>query len=203
MYKKVDSNILNATATGSTAEVEMYVSVFNTVDSVGDRVQPHAFDGFLASLKARRGIVPICWSHDWKTAAAVIVIASYDDFTVDTYGLKVRAHLDLTNETAKTVYNNIKSGAVNSASFSYDIIREHALSDGTNSLDEIDMLECGPTLFGAHRGTRMVSASLAKLYQKSASAMVDSIRRGRVEHVVKRANLVGTPIPQAIADEAR
>lgn len=133
------------------------VSVFGTVDSVGDVVMPGAFSKSLARYVEKGAQIPIVWSHDWDDPFSHIGYAMEASETAN--GLEVKARLDLDNPKAKQVYRLLKGGRVRDFSFAYDVIEASAGErDGKSVMElrELDIFECGPTLIGAHRDTELL-----------------------------------------------
>lgn len=140
-----------------TGEFEAIVSVFGNVDSVGDRVVPGAFAESLAAWKERPGPIPVIWSHRWDDPDAHIGIVT--SAVEDDEGLRITGKLDVAdNPTAARVWKLLKGRRVDSFSFAYDVVDEVKGEDGANELRTLDLLEVGPTLVGANRETRLLSA---------------------------------------------
>lgn len=144
-------------------EFEAIVSVFNTVDSVGDIVMPGAFKDTLAGFADSSAPVPVVWSHDWKDPFSHIGY-SVSAEEVET-GLKIRGKLDIENNPkAMQVYRLLKGGRVRDFSFAYEIedggFRE--AKDGEDDLAtpyelrKLNLYEVGPCLVGAHRDTELL-----------------------------------------------
>lgn len=150
-------------------EFEAIVSVFNTVDSVGDIVMPGAFAKTLAGYAEKDAPVPVVWSHDWSDPFSHIGYSVTAE-EVD-QGLKVRGKLDIDNNPkAMQVYRLLKGGRIRDFSFAYEIkdggFRE--AKDGEDNLDtpyelrELDLFEVGPCLVGAHRDTELLAIKNAR-----------------------------------------
>ncbi len=138
-----------ATYPGQVGVISFYASAYGNADLIGDVVVPGAFDKWLAAAKAAGERVPVVWSHDYQRAGSLIGYCDASDIASDSFGLKfARAVLDLENETAATVYRNVKAGALQGASFSYLVGQEQKAKDGSNLLLELSLLEAGPCTFG-------------------------------------------------------
>lgn len=140
-------------------EFTALVSVFGSVDSVGDMVMPGAFSKSLAKYAEDGASLPTVWSHDWNNPFSHIGYHTRAEETER--GLEVHGKLDIEdNPTARQVYNLLKGGRVRDFSFAYDIL-DFAITekDGQEvwELRELDIFEAGPTLIGAHRGTELLS----------------------------------------------
>ena len=146
-------------------EFEAIVSVFNTVDSVGDVVMPGAFKNTLAGFADKSAPVPVVWSHDWSDPFSHIGYSMSAE-EVET-GLKIRGKLDIeTNPKAAQVYKLLKGGRVRDFSFAYEIrdggFRESKDGDEPGldtpyELRELELFEVGPCLVGAHRDTELLT----------------------------------------------
>jgi HK97 family phage prohead protease len=138
------------------------VSVFNTVDSVGDVVLPGAFKDSLNQWSTKGSPLPVVWSHDWSDPFSHIGYVTEAKET-DT-GLQVKGQLDLENPKAKQVYNLLKGGRVRNWSFAYDIEQARPGERNGKSVQELHQLsvhEIGPTLVGAHKDTDTVDVKAA------------------------------------------
>lgn len=140
-------------------EFTALVSVFGTVDSVGDVVMPGAFAKTLARYSEKGAQIPIVWSHDWDDPFSHIGYATAAEETAA--GLQVTGRLDIgDNPKAAQVYRLLKGGRVRDFSFAYDVKDSApATRDGAEVMElrELDVFEVGPTLVGAHRDTELYS----------------------------------------------
>lgn len=135
-----------------------YASVFNNVDSYGDKVIPGAFSKSLESYGDGGANIPCYWSHDmsdpmkcigWTTAAVE-----------DEHGLKVDVQLDLENPNGAQAYKLIKNGVVNQMSFAYEVEDAvSAKSDGEGTFTELRQLkifEVSLVQVGANQSTELL-----------------------------------------------
>jgi HK97 family phage prohead protease len=159
-------------------EFEAIVSVFNTVDSVGDVVMPGAFKNTLSGFAEKSAPVPIVWSHDWSDPFSHIGYSMSAE-EVDA-GLKIRGKLDIENNPkAAQVYRLLKGGRVRDFSFAYEIkdggFRE--AKDGEDDYDtpyelrELELFEVGPCLVGAHRDTELLDIKTGHIGGKIKKAI--------------------------------
>ena len=141
-----------------TGQFEALVSVFNNVDLQGDRVMPHAFDATLKAWEESGDPIPCCWSHDWADPYAHIGYVNPSDCEVTPEGLLVRGQIDVgTNPFAAQVYSLMKQRRVKEFSFAYEVVHEAKdKNDGANNLEELNLIEVGPTLKGANPATELV-----------------------------------------------
>lgn len=157
--KSVPALVKSSTTDDSLEEGQFtaVVSVFNTVDSVGDVVLPGAFKDSLSKWATKGSPLPVVWSHDWSDPFSHIGYVTEAKET-DT-GLQVKGQLDLENPKAKQVYNLLKGGRVRNWSFAYDIDQARPGERNGKSVQELHQLsvhEIGPTLVGAHKDTDTV-----------------------------------------------
>jgi HK97 family phage prohead protease len=135
-------------------------------DKVGDIIHPDAFNEWYSRWKAdpekeygnTQGRLPVVISHQWDSFGSVIGWARPEDVTITAEGLLVSAHLFPNSPDAQKAWEVARDLGLG-ASFAFDVKREHRRSDGVNVLDNFaEILEVGPTLFGAEpgAGTRSV-----------------------------------------------
>jgi HK97 family phage prohead protease len=151
------------------------VSVFNTIDRVGDRVVPGAFSKSLERWRSSGSNIPVIWSHDHKNAEHYIGQADPQDVKETKAGLVVAGKLDIEdNPNAARIFNLLERGLVKNWSFAYEVKQEELGDDLARNLVEVDLLEIGPTLVGANSETRTLALKEAPTEvspeQASASA---------------------------------
>jgi HK97 family phage prohead protease len=136
--------------------VEAYVSIFNNVDRMGDRVIKGAFTKSLAEWRARKQRIPVTWMHGEGIRD---VVGSVTSAVEDDIGLRVTMQLDMnTNEDARTLFDAIKSGSISQYSFGYRVLKSRAGKDGALELVDLDLLHVSPVISGANADTRTISA---------------------------------------------
>lgn len=86
--------------------VEGYASVFGSVDSVGDTIDPVAYNNILDSMPK------MFFNHDTTD----VPIGKWTEMSVDDKGLKVKGLLNLELEDAQKIYSAIKFGSLNGLS---------------------------------------------------------------------------------------
>jgi HK97 family phage prohead protease len=159
--------------------IVLYASRFtgDRPDAMGDVVDPHAFDEWLADFKSDpKNRLPICVDHEW-TPEGCIGWSDPDDITVTTEGLLVAAHLD-DSPKAERVYELYRDNRWRGASFAYDVQKERRTSGKNgrfNLLEKVSVIEATLCLFGAEssaglmkqrvkpKQARRVSADLARI----------------------------------------
>lgn len=175
-------------------EFKALVSVFGTVDSVGDVVMPGAFSKSLGSLAEKGAPIPIVWSHDWNDPFSHIGVAS--SATETEAGLEIAGTLDIgDNPKALQVYKLLKGGRVRDFSFAYEVRDSgEATRDGKSvtELRELDIFEAGPTLVGAHRDTELLDIKAGTRNVRLAKDLPGDLKPGtEVEtiHMVSQTEL--------------
>ena len=173
---------------------EAIVSVFGNVDFQNDRINPGAFAGSLERWKASGDPIPVIWSHQWDDLDAHVgaVVdakellpgdASLPPELAEFGGLWTKFSIDAgdgpEDAAARKVATLLSERRVKEFSFAYDVLDEHRGNDGVNELDELDVLEVGPTLKGANPATRLLSAALdAGLDGQSVAAFLKAVEDG-------------------------
>jgi HK97 family phage prohead protease len=133
-----------------TGQLVLYASVFNSVDKVGDRVDPHAFDATLDLWRASKERIPVVFSHLWESVPDIIGSADPKNVTPDDFGLLAKCDLDTTNPNSVRILAMARSNVKLGASFAYEALSEKKQDDGSNLLQALDLIELGPCLRGAH-----------------------------------------------------
>lgn len=187
-------------------EFKALVSVFGTVDSVGDVVMPGAFSKSLSTLAEKGAPIPIVWSHDWADPFSHIGVAS--SATETEAGLEISGVLDIAdNPKALQVYRLLKGGRVRDFSFAYEVRDSaEATREGKSVMElrELDIFEAGPTLVGAHRDTELLDIKAGTRNVRMAKDLPADLKPGtEVEtlHLVgetELADLIKAQITEAL-----
>ena len=135
---------------------EAIVSVFGNVDLQGDRVVKGAFDKNIKEWRDSGDPIPVIWSHDWGNPFAHIGKADPQLVEEVDEGLKVIGEVDMDDPFAAQVYKLMKERRVKEFSFAYDIVKEKTARDRANELEELKIIEVGPTLKGANPATELL-----------------------------------------------
>jgi HK97 family phage prohead protease len=150
--------ILETKADGDSGIFEALVSVFNNVDSDGDRILPGAYTKTLERWRESGDPIPIILSHQWTNPFAHIGVAYPKDVKQTPRGLMVKGRLDIKdNDVARQVYRLMQRRSLKEFSIGYKVPAggEHRAEDGANDITEIDLVEAGPTLKGANGATEL------------------------------------------------
>lgn len=144
--------------------VEAYVSGIGNKDSVGDIIQPGAFDAFL-KVRKPKGV----WSHDWdrpvsKTLEIYEVPAGDPRLPMKMQlagigGLYVKTQFNLKTTEGREAFENVRFfGEEAEWSIGYQVHdAEYDKKAKANLLKVIELYEYSPVLFGANALTSTVS----------------------------------------------
>ncbi|NYD91402.1 HK97 family phage prohead protease [Sphingomonas melonis] len=123
-----------------TGRIDGYGSVFGLLDRGGDIVLPGAFK---ASLRGRKGGVPMLWQHDPS-----IVIGLWDKFEEDEKGLKISGQLVMDVPQAAVARALVKAGAVKGLSIGYRT-QDYEIdrTTGARRLKKVDLWEVSLVTF--------------------------------------------------------
>lgn len=125
--------------------IEAYVSIFNNVDSMNERVLKGAFKKSLEK-KLPKGV----WSHKWDEPIAKTLEAEEDD-----KGLRIKGKLILGVQRAREVYELLKEGVIDEFSIGYRVVKDQ-IRNGIRELKEVELYEWSPVLVGANDKTELV-----------------------------------------------
>jgi len=109
-----------------------YASVFNSVDSYGDTIDPKAYD---KTIKDRQRPIRMRWNHYGP------VIGKFTLITVDEKGLFVEGQLTPGHSVAEDVYALLKHGAIDGMSIGYIPKKIKQISEDRRLLEEIELVE--------------------------------------------------------------
>jgi len=111
-----------------------YASVFDVVDSQGDRVRRGAFR---TSLTQRQTPVKLLWQHQWEQPIGVI-----EQIYEDAHGLYVEGRLILEVAQAREAHALLKEGAVRGMSIGYQVKQSRRDPDsGVRELLAVELWE--------------------------------------------------------------
>lgn len=184
-YASADVKVINE----NEGIVSAFVAVIGNLDSVGDIIQPGAFD---AGLKKRipKGV----WSHDWdkpisKTLEIYEVPAGDPRLPFDLQAkglgaLYVETQFNLKTQLGRDAFENVKFyGEESEWSIGYRTIREQYDSkQKANLLYEVELYEYSPVLFGANPMTSTASIK-AETIEGEMIIKIDGVDEDRVQLV--------------------
>lgn len=134
------------------------VAAFNNVDRNGDRLLPGAFLESIKRWIAKGAPVPVVFSHNHNDPDSFIGSVDPADLLEDGAGLQVKGQMDLAdNPKARRIFGLLKAGRIKEWSFAYIVKKERVGKDGARELQEVDLLEVGPTLIGANPDTATIA----------------------------------------------
>jgi Escherichia/Staphylococcus phage prohead protease len=177
---------------------EALVSIFGTVDFQGDRVIKGAFSKSIGEWRASGDPVPVIWSHDWADPFAHIGSVDPQEMEETDRGLKVRGQLDIDKPFGRQVFDLLKARRVKQWSFAYDIIRERPARDRANELQEVKILELGPTLSGANQETDTLAVK--GMLEDAAHAKAGRVLSSKNESALRQARDLLDGVLAVLAD---
>lgn len=200
LNKRYDVELKAAGDKDPEGTVIAYASVFGTVDLVGDRVIKGAFTKSLRKWRESGDPIPMILDHQWGDVHAHIGVAHPSDVKQTTHGLLGKGMLDIKdNPVAAQTYKLLKRRSLKAFSFGYRVLEEDLDEEGVNNLLELDLIEFGPTLKGAHPDAQLVGvksaveATMVKnadLRQRTEEAALELAMGGRKRniHAARKAN---------------
>ena len=149
--------------------VEAFVSVFNNVDSYGDRV---IYGAFKESIEAK--LPKMVWQHDMQRPIGKTVLAEeipagdsrLPERLRDNGALYVKGLFNLNTTDGKDAYEHIKFGSVDEYSFGYEEVETTPLADGTKELNKLNIIEWSPVTVGANPMTMTSNVKAMTLEEK-------------------------------------
>jgi HK97 family phage prohead protease len=156
-----------------------YASAFGNADSYGEVVERGAFEVTLGKYRSEGTWPPLLWSHNPADP-----IGKCLDLLEDAEGLFLRAQLNLSSDSGREAFSHVKGGDVTGLSFGFRVAAGGAArnSDGTISLNEIDLMEISIVTMPANRRSRITSV-------KSVASRIELERglRGEIPLSLPRA----------------
>lgn len=181
MYKIAQLSIKAAGPADDLAEGQFlaYASIFDNIDSYGDKVLKGAFTTTLAEWAASSDVIPLLYGHDMgdpDNNIGSVLEASEDD-----RGLLVKAQIDLDGGNGPQVYRLIKGKRLRQMSFAYDVV-EGAWIDMKDEpsfyeLRELKLYEVSVVPIGANQDTELLAVKSAAEHARRFAA---EVKAGRV-----------------------
>lgn len=138
-------------ATGDTATISGYASIFDTPYEVGGFTESVSRSAFNKTLKDHRDHA-VVWSHDTDRVLGTEASGTAR-FLVDDTGLRYEADLDLLDPDGISAYRKIATGKVRQSSFGFEAMKDEwtERDDGGyhRTLKEVRLYEASPVLWGA------------------------------------------------------
>lgn len=147
--------------------IEGYGSVFNNVDSYGEKVMPGAFQESLAKHE-KDGTSPLMlWQHNPASPIGV-----WKSIAEDKRGLKVKGQFIKGVRQSDEAYMLIKGGALQGLSIGYREI-EADIVDGVRLLKQLDLMEISAVSFAANPKARVTDIKSEKMWAAFAKRLRD------------------------------
>lgn len=168
---------LEVRAVGDDGTVEGYGSVFDVLDSYGDRIAAGAFNASLAEHKAAGTMPAMLWQHDASAPVGV-----WTEMVEDGKGLKVRGRIVLETEKGREAHALLKAGALTGLSIGFMSKEwEYDAKSDVRTLTAVDLWEVSLVTFPANGKARVTSVK---------SADIDAIQSPRdAERLLREAGL--------------
>ena len=143
-----------------------YASVFNTVDTQGDRVLKGAFQKSLQKKSPPK----MLWQHDTKEP-----IGLWHTLKEDSNGLYVEGQLLLDLQKGREAYSLLKKGILDGLSIGCTIKNaEFSDHDGARELSEVDLLEISLVTFAANTDAKILEVKENSLIKSSPNLIKSS-----------------------------
>lgn len=190
LFKQYDVDLKSAPDDDPEGTIIALASVFGTVDLVGDRVIKGAFTKTLRKWRESGDPIPIILSHQWGDVNAHIGVADPVDVKQTPMGLIGKGKLDIhDNPVAAQTFKLLKRRSLKAFSFGYRVLDEELTEDGINDLKELDLIEFGPTLRGAHPDAELLGVKDAVMAMQVKSGQL----RQRTEEAAMEIAMGGRP----------
>lgn len=136
--------------------IEGYGSVWDVVDSYGDKVVPGAFERTLKEARANGRMPAMLWQHDPAQPIGV-----WQEMVEDQNGLHVRGKLADT-QRGREAYELVRLGALTGLSIGY-LVKSYRYDDrsGITTLTDLDLWEVSPVTFPANTEARITGVKAA------------------------------------------
>ena len=181
LYKSIEG----LTLTAPLGHFSARVAIWNSPDLANDRMQRGAFKQSLDTWARENKRVPVCWSH---STDPMNVLGSVQRWHEDDTGLVAEGTFDLSHPPARRAFELLRSGAVNDWSYAFIVQRAtpSVSPDGQRYRDiqQVHLIECGPTLAGMHPSTKTLSV-------KDATAARPDPRAAHIGHAVAYFDALG------------
>lgn len=200
MKTKAFEIIETKTAPNGSGEFTALVSVFGNVDYAGDRMVHGAFKRTLKNWRDSGDPLPIVLSHNWDDVMAHIGVADPRNVKETSKGLMVKGTLDIEdNPVAAQVHKLMKRRSLKEFSFGYTVPEggESIADDGAMDVEDVDLIEIGPTLKGANPATELLAVKSALGIEEEESDPEDL--RKRTFALKTKATTEVTPEDNALA----
>ena len=155
-----------------------YASVFDNVDSYGDKVLKGAFAETLGEWKASGNNLPVLWGHDMHDPESNIGWVT--EAKEDDHGLLITAQLDVDSAKAATVYRLLKGRRVTQMSFAYEVLEGAMVTKSEDEkeqyiyeLRKLKLYEVSVVPIGANQETEIL------VVKANVEGLAASVKAGR------------------------
>jgi HK97 family phage prohead protease len=171
---------------GEEGEFEGYASVFETLDSYGDRVKSGAFQESLMRRKPNE--IAMLWQHN-----ANEVIGVWTGFMEDERGLRCTGKLIRETQRGAEAYALMKEGAIQGLSIGFIVEESREAQDGAREIVRVDLWEVSVVTFPANPDANVMGV-------RHALATGQEVTKRDMEHALKELGLSRRQAQRFIAD---
>lgn len=150
----------------SEGQIVAYASVFDNVDSYGDRMVKGAFANTLVEWKESGRTIPLLFGHNMTDP--MMNIGAVLNAEEDDRGLKITAQFDLDQQVSAQVYRLVKSRRLSELSFAFDVVNSKD-AEGVRELTEVKLYECSIVPIGANPETEIIAVKTTADVLRSAA----------------------------------
>lgn len=130
-----------------------YASIFDEVDSQGDRVVRGAFKASLKTWQTRASLPKMLWQHDLAQP-----IGYWTKIYEDDVGLYVEGRMLLCLTQAREAYALVKTGVIDGLSIGYRVVEAlQGRKSSVRLLTQVDLFEISLVTFAANAQSKVLS----------------------------------------------
>ena len=162
-----------------TGAFEAVVSVYDLIDSYGERVKATAFDKSLQRYADKGKAVKILWGHNWERPVGLATSlesalpgdARLPEEAKPFGGLIAAGQLALNTKEGAEAYEHLKAGTIDEFSIGYRVVKDSFAEDGIRDLDEVDLHEFSLVLVGANPATSLLALKAGMTHPQKAESL--------------------------------
>ncbi len=154
MLNKLEIGVsgFKADQSGESMKFTCYGNVKGNIDHAYDRTMNGAYENSIKSHKANGTMPKMFWMHDPYSPP----IGKWTDMREDEKGLFMEGEFADT-ERGREIYQLMKTGALDSFSIGYKVVKESWNGEkGCNDLEEIDLVEVSAVTFACNDQSQLV-----------------------------------------------
>jgi HK97 family phage prohead protease len=174
------------------------VSVFDVVDSQGDRVVRGAFERTIKEWRASGDPVPVVFAHQWADASQFVGAIDPKDMEEVARGLRVKGRLFINeSEQARWVFELMQKRLVREFSFGWNPYPggERQGADGVTEISAAELYEVTVCLKGANPWTELLATKSADDAEHRPQRLHPRPRHTSEGQLRQRAEAAGLHLP--------